>query len=43
VVDRLMRADDLMETGDMDDPSNLQGMCHACHSRKTAIEDGRWG
>ena len=24
-------------------PSNLQGMCHDCHSRKTAIEDGRWG
>ena len=20
-----------------------QGMCHDCHSRKTALEDGRWG
>ena len=26
-----------------DNPRNLQGMCHDCHSRKTAIEDGRWG
>ena len=23
--------------------SNLQGLCKTCHSRKTAIEDGRWG
>ena len=23
--------------------SNLQGLCHECHSRKTATEDGRWG
>lgn len=22
---------------------NLQALCHACHSRKTAREDGRWG
>jgi 5-methylcytosine-specific restriction protein A len=22
---------------------NLQALCRACHSRKTAIEDGRWG
>ena len=29
--------------GGTDDPSNLQGMCETCHSRKTAIEDGRWG
>lgn len=29
--------------GGIDDPNNLQGMCHTCHSRKTAIEDGRWG
>ncbi len=28
--------------GGTDDPDNLQGMCHDCHSRKTAIEDGRW-
>lgn len=27
--------------GDGDD--NLQALCHACHSRKTAKEDGRWG
>ncbi len=26
-----------------DHPRNLQGMCHDCHSRKTAVEDGRWG
>ncbi len=24
-------------------PSNLQGMCDDCHSRKTALVDGRWG
>lgn len=29
--------------GGTDDPSNLQGMCHDCHSAKTAKEDGRWG
>ncbi len=23
-------------------PENLRGMCHACHSPKTAREDGRW-
>lgn len=28
--------------GGTDDRSNLQALCHACHSRKTAIEDGRW-
>ena len=22
---------------------NLQTLCKPCHSRKTAIEDGRWG
>ena len=22
---------------------NGQGLCHECHSRKTAREDGRWG
>lgn len=29
--------------GGTDDRSNLQGLCHKCHSRKTAREDGRWG
>ena len=33
--------------GGTDDPSNLQGLCNACHSRKTANENrgdgGRWG
>lgn len=23
--------------------SNWQGLCHPCHSRKTATEDGGWG
>ena len=23
--------------------SNWQGLCHPCHSRKTAAEDGGWG
>ena len=25
------------------DPSNFQGLCVRCHSRKTALHDGRWG
>ena len=29
--------------GGGDDPSNLQGMCHAHHSAKTVREDGGWG
>ncbi len=29
--------------GGRDTNKNLHGMCHDCHSRKTAIEDGRWG
>ena len=29
--------------GGTDDDTNLQALCHACHSRKTALEDGRWG
>ncbi len=32
--------------GDMSlfwDPSNWQSLCHACHSRKTAREDGGFG
>lgn len=29
--------------GGKDDPANLQGLCHSCHSRKTASEDGGFG
>src|SRR5688500_9248657 len=29
--------------GGTDDPSNLQAMCHECHSRKTVHVDDRWG
>jgi 5-methylcytosine-specific restriction protein A len=29
--------------GGTDDPSNLQGLCWSCHSRKTVREDGGWG
>jgi 5-methylcytosine-specific restriction protein A len=29
--------------GGTDDPRNLRGMCKSCHSRKTALQDGRWG
>jgi 5-methylcytosine-specific restriction protein A len=29
--------------GGSDDASNLEALCHECHSRKTALEDGRWG
>ena len=25
-----------------DKNKNLQALCHSCHSRKTAEEDGRW-
>jgi 5-methylcytosine-specific restriction protein A len=31
------------QPGGTDDPLNLQGLCHTHHSRKTAVEDGRWG
>lgn len=27
-------------SGGTDDPSNLQALCHACHSSKTSTEDG---
>lgn len=26
--------------GGTDDPANLQALCHSCHSKKTAKEDG---
>jgi 5-methylcytosine-specific restriction protein A len=29
--------------GGTDEDYNLQSLCHKCHSRKTALEDGRWG
>lgn len=29
--------------GGTDDPENLQGICHRCHSRKTATTDGGFG
>ncbi len=29
--------------GGTDDESNLRGLCHVCHSRKTACEDGGFG
>ncbi len=29
--------------GGRDTMGNLQGLCHECHSSKTAREDGRWG
>lgn len=28
--------------GGTDELGNLQGLCHRCHSRKTAEADGRW-
>lgn len=31
------------EQGGEDSEENLHGMCHGCHSRKTAQEDGGWG
>ena len=29
--------------GGTDSDENLEGTCHICHSRKTAIIDSRWG
>lgn len=29
--------------GGLDAVDNLQGLCHSCHSRKTASEDGGYG
>lgn len=30
-------------SGGDDSLGNLQALCHSCHSKKTAMEDGRWG
>jgi 5-methylcytosine-specific restriction endonuclease McrA len=29
--------------GGTDESENVQGLCHQCHSIKTATEDGRFG
>lgn len=39
----LYEGETYVDGGGSDDPDNLQGMCHDCHSAKTAKEDGRWG
>jgi 5-methylcytosine-specific restriction protein A len=31
------------EVAGLYEPSNLQSLCHSCHSRKTASEDGGFG
>ena len=33
----------LVRGGDKYDESNLRALCHSCHSRKTAREDGSFG
>jgi hypothetical protein len=32
-----------LAAGGTHDPSNLQAMCHRCHSRKTVLRDGGFG
>ncbi|WP_367363511.1 HNH endonuclease [Mesotoga sp.] len=32
-----------LSKGGDNSPGNLQPLCHACHSRKTASEDGGFG
>ncbi len=32
-----------LEAGGTIDMKNLRGLCHSCHSRKTATEDGGFG
>ncbi len=32
-----------LRRGGKNEMNNLQGLCRPCHSRKTAISDGRWG
>jgi 5-methylcytosine-specific restriction protein A len=47
-VDHIVRAEVYVAQHDGDtraffDPDNLRGVCHRCHSHKTALEDaGRW-
>ena len=45
--DQLIRATDVdhivpLKAGGTNDWENLQALCHECHSRKTAMHDGRW-
>ena len=32
-----------LSQGGINEMDNLRGLCRSCHSRKTAVEDGRWG
>ncbi len=32
-----------LKNGGTNEMGNLQALCRSCHSRKTAVEDGRWG
>lgn len=32
-----------LNSGGTNDEMNLDGLCHSCHSRKTAIRDGGFG
>ncbi len=41
-VDHIIARRRFSVDGNPDDPSNLQSLCKSCHSRKTAMRDGRW-